>query len=61
LTKNIAQLQTDGRTTLEELAKSPIHKHGNQKRLERLIKKEIIKISALITPTPSNCTQQYNA
>jgi DNA-binding Lrp family transcriptional regulator len=49
--KIIAQLQTDGRTTLEELAKiTGFTSMGTKKRLERLIKKEIIKISALINP-----------
>jgi len=47
--KIIMQLQTDGRTTLRELAQSVgFTSMGTKKRLERLIKNGTIKISALI-------------
>ena len=50
--KIITQLQADGRTTLQEMAKSiGFTSMGTKKRLEKLIKKGIIKISALINPT----------
>jgi DNA-binding Lrp family transcriptional regulator len=50
--KIVAKLQADGRTTLEELAKiTEFTSMGTKKRLERLIKKGIIKISALVNPT----------
>ena len=49
--KIIAQLQADGRTSLEELAKiTGFTSMGIKKRLDRLIEKGIIKISALINP-----------
>jgi DNA-binding Lrp family transcriptional regulator len=49
--KIIAQLQADGRTTLEELSKvTGFTSMGTKKRLERLMKKGVIKISALINP-----------
>jgi DNA-binding Lrp family transcriptional regulator len=49
--KIIAQLQADGRTSLEELAKiTGFTSMGTKKRLEKLIEKGIIKISALINP-----------
>jgi Lrp/AsnC family leucine-responsive transcriptional regulator len=47
--KIITQLQADGRTTLEELSKiTGFTSMGTKKRLERLIKKGIIKVSAII-------------
>ena len=50
--KIITKLQADGRTTLEELSKiTGFTSMGTKKRLERLIKKGIIKISALINPS----------
>jgi DNA-binding Lrp family transcriptional regulator len=50
--KIIVQLQADGRTTLQEIAKSiGFTSMGTKKRLERLLKKGIIKISALINPS----------
>ena len=49
--KIITQLQTDGRTTLEELSKiTGFTSMGTKKRLESLIKKGTIKISALVNP-----------
>jgi DNA-binding Lrp family transcriptional regulator len=49
--KIIAKLQMDGRTSLEELAKiTGFSSMGAKKRLEKLIQKGIIKISALINP-----------
>jgi Lrp/AsnC family leucine-responsive transcriptional regulator len=50
--KIITQLQADGRATLQDLAKSVgFTSMGTKKRLERLLKKGIIKISALINPS----------
>ncbi len=50
--KIITQLQADGRTTLEELAKiTGFTSMGTKKRLEKLIKTGTIKISALINPS----------
>lgn len=50
--KIIGQLQTDGRTTLEELSQvTGFTSMGTKKRLERLIQKGIIKISALVNPS----------
>ena len=50
--KIITQLQADGRTTLQEIAKNiGFTSMGTKKRLEKLIKKSIIKVSALINPT----------
>ena len=50
--KIITQLQADGRTTLEELSKiTGFTSMGTKKRLERLIKKDIIKVSTLINPS----------
>ncbi len=49
--KIIAQLQADGRMTLQELSKSiGFTSMGTKKRLERLLKKGTIKVSALINP-----------
>lgn len=49
--KIIAQLQADGRTTLEELAKTTKYTSmGTKKRLQNLLKKGVIKIQALINP-----------
>jgi DNA-binding Lrp family transcriptional regulator len=50
--KIIGQLQSDGRATLQDLAKTVgFTSMGTKKRLERLIKKDIIKVSALISPS----------
>lgn len=50
--KIVTQLQTDGRTTLNELAKTIGYTSmGTKKRLEKLIKKGTVKISALLNPT----------
>jgi Lrp/AsnC family leucine-responsive transcriptional regulator len=50
--KIITQLQADGRATLQDLAKSVgFTSMGTKKRLERLLKKGIIKISALSNPS----------
>ncbi len=50
--KIITQLQADGRTTLQEMAKNiGFTSMGTKKRLEKLIKNGTIKISALINPT----------
>jgi DNA-binding Lrp family transcriptional regulator len=49
--KIISQLQSDGRTTLQDLAKViGFTSMGTKKRLEKLIKKNIIKVTALINP-----------
>jgi DNA-binding Lrp family transcriptional regulator len=49
--KIITQLQADGRTTLQDLAKNTgFTSMGTKKRLERLIKNGTIKVSALINP-----------
>lgn len=49
--KIIAQLQADGRTSLEELAKTTGYTSmGTKKRLQKLLKKGTIKVSALINP-----------
>jgi len=50
--KIITQLQANGRTSLEELAKiTGFTSMGTKKRLEKLVEKGTIKISALINPT----------
>jgi DNA-binding Lrp family transcriptional regulator len=50
--KIITQLQADGRTTAEELAKiTGFTSMGAKKRLEKLIKTGTIKVSALINPS----------
>ena len=50
--KIITQLQQDGRTTLQDLAKIIGYTSmGTKKRLEKLLKKNTIKITALINPT----------
>jgi DNA-binding Lrp family transcriptional regulator len=50
--KIIRLLQTDGRTTLQDIAKSiGLSSMGTKKRLDKLQKEKIIKISALINPT----------
>jgi DNA-binding Lrp family transcriptional regulator len=50
--KIVTQLQADGRTTLQELSKSiGFTSMGTKKRLERLLKKGTIKVSALINPS----------
>ena len=49
--KIIAQLQADGRASLEELAKTTGYTSmGTKKRLQKLLKKNTIKVSALINP-----------
>jgi DNA-binding Lrp family transcriptional regulator len=49
--KIIEQLQSDGRTTLQDLAKVVgFTSMGTKKRLEKLIRKDIIKVTALINP-----------
>ena len=49
--KIIEQLQADGRTTLQDLAKVVgFTSMGTKKRLEKLIRKNIIKVTALINP-----------
>ncbi|MEM3383653.1 MAG: AsnC family transcriptional regulator [Nitrososphaerales archaeon] len=49
--KIISRLQTDGRTTLEELAKYVgFTSMGVKRRLQRLIQKGAIKVSALMNP-----------
>jgi Lrp/AsnC family leucine-responsive transcriptional regulator len=49
--KIISQLQLDGRTTLQEMAKTiGFTSMGTKKRLEKLLKNGIIKFSALINP-----------
>ncbi len=50
--KIITQLQTDGRTTLKEIAqKIGYTSMGTKKRLEKLVKNDTIKVSALLNPT----------
>ena len=49
--KIISQLQLDGRTTLQDLAKTiGFTSMGAKKRLEKLVKNGTIKLSALINP-----------
>lgn len=49
--KIIGKLQENGRTTLQQLAKTAgFTSMGTKKRLQKLLKKETIKISALINP-----------
>ncbi|MBN1357559.1 winged helix-turn-helix transcriptional regulator [Candidatus Bathyarchaeota archaeon] len=49
--KIISQLQEDGRTTLQDLSKiTGYTSMGTKKRLEKLLKSETIKVSALINP-----------
>jgi len=49
--KIVAQLQADGRTTLNDLSKNiGFTSMGTKKRLEKLLHKGIIKVSALINP-----------
>jgi Lrp/AsnC family leucine-responsive transcriptional regulator len=49
--KIISQLQQDGRTTLQDLAKTIGYTSmGTKKRLEKLLKNGTIKVSALINP-----------
>ena len=49
--KIVAQLQENGRATLEQLSKSiGFTSMGTKKRLERLLKNGTIKVSALINP-----------
>ncbi len=53
--KIITQLQADGRTTLQELAKAVgFTSMGTRKRLQKLLSKGIIKVSALINPSALN-------
>ena len=50
--KIIAQLQADGRTSLEDLSKlTGFTSMGTKKRLEKLIENGVIKISALVNPS----------
>src|SRR4030065_493025 len=50
--KIVVQLQSDGRTTLEDLSKiTGFTSMGTKKRLEKLTEKGIIKVSALINPS----------
>jgi DNA-binding Lrp family transcriptional regulator len=50
--KIIAQLQADGRAKLQELAKTIGYTSmGTKKRLEKLLKKGTIRVSALVNPT----------
>ena len=50
--KIVAQLQQNGRKTLQDLAKSVgFTSMGTKKRLEKLLKKGIIKVAALINPS----------
>ena len=49
--KIVVQLQADGRSSLEELAKiTGYTSMGTKKRLEKLLQKRMIKVSALINP-----------
>jgi len=49
--KLISQLQQDGRTTLQDLSKIIGYTSmGTKKRLEKLLKNNVIKVSALINP-----------
>jgi DNA-binding Lrp family transcriptional regulator len=49
--KIISQLQLDGRTTLQDLAKiTGYTSMGTKKRLEKLLKNDTIKVAALINP-----------
>ncbi len=50
--KIISQLQINGRTTLEELARNVgFTSMGVRKRLEKLLDKDVIRVSALLNPT----------
>jgi Lrp/AsnC family transcriptional regulator for asnA, asnC and gidA len=50
--KIISTLQTDGRTTLQDLAKNiGLSSMGTKKRLDKLQKDNIIKVSALVNTT----------
>jgi DNA-binding Lrp family transcriptional regulator len=49
--KIISQLQQDGRTTLQELAKiTGFTSMGIKKRIQKLLDKNVIKVSALLNP-----------
>jgi Lrp/AsnC family transcriptional regulator for asnA, asnC and gidA len=49
--KIISKLQQDGRTTLQDLAKTIGYTSmGTKKRLEKLLKNDTIKVLALINP-----------
>jgi len=53
--KIVTQLQADGRTTLQELAKAVgFTSMGTRKRLQKLLSQGIIKVSALINPSALN-------
>ncbi len=53
--KIIAHLQTDGRKTLEELAKTTgFTSMGTKKRLQKLLEKDTVKVQALINPNSLN-------
>jgi DNA-binding Lrp family transcriptional regulator len=50
--KIISQFQQDGRTTLQDLAKTIGYTSmGTKKRLEKLLKNDTIKVAALINPS----------
>jgi DNA-binding Lrp family transcriptional regulator len=49
--KIISQLQLDGRTTLQELAKTVgFTSMGTKKRLQKLLERDTIRVSALLNP-----------
>jgi DNA-binding Lrp family transcriptional regulator len=49
--KIISQLQLDGRTTLEELAKNVgFTSMGIKKRIQKLLDQDVVKVSALLNP-----------
>lgn len=53
--KIISQLQLDGRTTLEELAKlTGLTSMGVKKRVDKLLGKDILKVSALVNSKKLN-------
>ena len=53
--KIISQLQLDGRTTLEELGKiTGYTSMGAKKRIDKLLEREVIKVSALLNLRPLN-------
>jgi Lrp/AsnC family transcriptional regulator, leucine-responsive regulatory protein len=53
--KIISQLQIDGRTTLQELAKSTgFTSMGTKKRLKKLVDQNTMRVSALLNPTALN-------
>lgn len=53
--KIISQLQQDGRTTLQELAKAIGYTSmGTRKRFQKLVNQNVIKVSTLLNPTAFN-------